>query len=130
MSDTNVQNMRSRESHDRDDGNVKNNSNNNSNNRFRVNAEDDQLANYQKVLAGKIVLRPYTADRSWIHIATCNTDLIFLFSLSYLTSYLLSRITHLLLSISPSALPTAHLTISFTNTGMLLSLFYNKVYSI
>ena len=54
MSDTNVQNMRSRESHDRDDGNVKNNSNNNSNNRFRVNAEDDQLANYQKVPAGKI----------------------------------------------------------------------------
>ena len=54
MSDTNIQNMRSRKSHDRDDGNVKNNSNNNSNNRFRVNAEDDQLANYQKVLAGKI----------------------------------------------------------------------------
>ena len=54
MSDTNVQNMRSSESHDRDDGNVKNNSNNNSNNRFRVNAEDDQLANYQKVPAGKI----------------------------------------------------------------------------
>ena len=54
MSDTNVQNMRSRESHDRDDSNVKNNSNNNSNNRFRVNVEDDQLANYQKVPAGKI----------------------------------------------------------------------------
>ena len=54
MSDTNVQNMRSRESHDRDNGNIKNNSNNNSNNRFRVNAEDDQLANYQKVPAGKI----------------------------------------------------------------------------
>ena len=54
MSDTNVQNMRSRESHDRYDSNIKNNSNNNSNNRFRVNAEDDQLANYQKVPAGKI----------------------------------------------------------------------------
>ena len=54
MSDTNVQNMHSCESHDRDDGNVKNNSNNNSNNRFRINAEDDQLANYQKVPAGKI----------------------------------------------------------------------------
>ena len=39
MSDTNVQNMRSRKSHDRDDGNVKNNSNNNLNNRFRVNVE-------------------------------------------------------------------------------------------
>ena len=32
MSDTNVQNMRSRGFHHRDDGNVKNNSNNNSNN--------------------------------------------------------------------------------------------------
>ena len=54
MSDPNVQNMRSRGFHHRDDGNVKNNLNNNLNNRFRINAEDDQLANYQKVPAGKI----------------------------------------------------------------------------
>ena len=54
MSDPNVQNMRSRKFHDRNNGNVENNLNNNSNNRFHIKAEDDQLANYQKVPAGKI----------------------------------------------------------------------------
>ena len=68
MSDPNIQNMHSREFHDRDNGNVKNNLNNNSNNRFRINAEDDQLANYQKVLAGKIGSEPHISKELLRHV--------------------------------------------------------------